>query len=169
VIVVVVLVGLDLGSRHWAFAYTQKHGGPEVELIPGFVNLVRVLNTGTFFGLFQDVTAQEAWQRPVVWLRVLGLAGLLFIVYRAGAGSGLRQLSVALVVAGGLGNLIDGLSSPDGATREFVQLYLGKGGMELPVFNLGDLFLVVGGVPLLFSLLSQFRSRGEAGQARQAV
>lgn len=120
-------------------------------VIPGFLNLTHVRNTGVAFGLF----AQEGSNGGSWLLTLLGLAALTAVgVYFWYAPSRDRLLLVALslVVGGAIGNLIDRVSS--GAVTDFIDVYVGT--HHWPSFNVADSAISVG---IVLMAIDSFRAR----------
>ncbi|HTQ79463.1 MAG TPA: signal peptidase II [Thermoanaerobaculia bacterium] len=108
-------------------------------LVPGFLNLTHVRNTGVAFGLFaaQGMTG-GGWM-----LTLLGLAALTAVgVYFWFTPSRDRTLLVALamVVGGAVGNLIDRVVT--GAVTDFIDVYVGT--HHWPSFNIADSAISIG-------------------------
>jgi signal peptidase II len=110
-----------------------RHGCAGVEL-PGPLGFHRILNEGSAFG-----SVQGSW----LWL-VVAVVGTALAPWlaRRGAGSG-AAIGAALLVAGGLGNLVD--RALFGGVTDFID-----GGTVL--FNIADVVLTVGAVMLSVSL-----------------
>ena len=118
-------------------------------IIPGFLNLTHVRNTGVAFGLF----ASEVGGGRL--LTLLGLAALVAVgLYFWFAPSRDRSLLVALalVVGGAVGNLIDRISS--GAVTDFIDVYVGP--HHWPSFNVADSAISIG---IVLMAIDSFRPR----------
>lgn len=105
--------------------------GKQIEVIPGFFNLVRVHNRGMAFGRLNDfayanalfVTIATAATAVIVWL------------WRKDAFVGkLSKIAVALLVSGIFGNVFDRLTL--GYVVDFLDFDLGF--MRWPSFNVAD-------------------------------
>jgi signal peptidase II len=104
-------------------------------VIPGFLNLTHVRNTGVAFGLFAD--------NGGLLLTILGFGALAAVaLYFWFAPSKDRWLLVALalVVGGAVGNLIDRVTS--GAVTDFIDVYVGL--HHWPSFNVADSAISIG-------------------------
>ena len=123
-------------------------------LIPGFLNLPHVKNTGVAFGLFAAQGADgSSWL-----LVVLGLAALaaVFLYFRmAPSHDRLLLVSLALVVGGAAGNLLDRVVA--GAVTDFVDVYVGT--YHWPAFNVADSAITVG---IALMILDSFRAHRRA-------
>lgn len=123
-------------------------------VISGFLNLTHVKNTGVAFGLFATQGADGS-----SWLLVaLGLAALaaVFLYFRmAPSHDRLLLVSLALVVGGAAGNLLDRIVS--GAVTDFVDVYVGT--YHWPAFNVADSAITVG---IALMILDSFRAHRRA-------
>ena len=114
---------------------------PHVALLPGFLDLVYVENTGAIFGLFHSHSE---------FFIVLGIAGviaiLVFLRYFPPITT-LGAVSFALILSGAAGNLIDRIRF--GYVIDFVSMHV----QELfywPAFNVADTALTVGILALIY-------------------
>ena len=111
--------------------------GGSIPFIPGILDLTYVQNTGAAFSLLR----QHTWLLTLTSaLVVLAMCALIVKGFFQNA---LGRWAAALVLAGGVGNLIDR------ALFGFVTDMLQTGVMDFPVFNVADCCITVG-VPLLF-------------------
>ena len=126
---------LDQSSKQLAEASLQLH--ERIPLLP-FFNLTLAYNEGAAFSFLSD---QGGWQR---WL-FSGLALLVTLVLvgwmrRLRGDERLLALSLALIVGGALGNLVDRMLW--GHVIDFLDLYYGQ--WHWPAFNLADSAIVLG-------------------------
>lgn len=151
----VVLI-LDQWTK-WLVEVHLPHSASEV-VIPGFLNLTHVKNTGVAFGLF----AAHGSNGGSWLLVVMGLVALtaVFLYFRfAPVRNRLLLSSLALIVGGAVGNLVDRLAS--GAVTDFVDVYVGA--HHWPAFNVADSAITVGiGLMVLDSFRSHHREEREA-------
>lgn len=123
---------------------------PPIVLWGGVVRLMYSENVGAFMGLGTGLP-------PAVRTLLFGVfAALLLIVVTAYVltTGGLTQIDVvaaSLLVAGGLGNLID-RAVWDGRVTDFVIVSFGR--LRTGIFNVADVFIVAGVVWFLVSLVS---------------
>lgn len=151
------VLGLDRLTKWWALDSLRPQGSADP--ICGLLRWVYVENRGVAFGLFQNNSGLFA---------VLALLVIIGIVWQSrrwlGSTGGLGQLSVALIVTGGIGNLIDRVLY--GFVVDFIHL------VPLPifqVFNVADMSVSLGAVLLFITLWREdmrqrraSRSEGEA-------
>lgn len=135
-----VLYGLDLAAR-----------GP-VEVLP-VLDLVLVWNPGISYGLFPQETV--AGRLLLVGFTVA--ASLAIGVWMVRARHRLTALSLALVLGGALGNLVDRVVY--GAVVDFVHFHVGT--FSWYVFNVADAAIVLG---VLALLLDAFLGRDQAAR-----
>ena len=115
--------------------------GESTEGIPGLFRLTYVQNTGMAWSMLSGHTGLLAL---ISLITILGLS--LFLLY--GRLCPQARYSLALVLGGAAGNLLD--RSKLGYVVDMIDLSF----MSYPVFNVGDSFIVVGGI--LFALLYLF-------------
>jgi signal peptidase II len=146
--VVLLFLGLDQWSKSWAVATLEGHPPRTYGTI---LTLVYAENRGAWGSL------GAAWPDSVRWL-VLGLLpavvllGLAVYALREVEITGWEVAACGLVVAGGVGNLIDRFTL--GYVQDF--LYLGYGPIGTNIFNVADAVVMLGlGILLLQNLRSQ--------------
>jgi signal peptidase II len=122
----------------------------ESRTVTSFFNIVRVHNTGAAFSF---LAGASGWQR---WFFVgLGAAATGFIIWmllRHG-GQRLFSLSLALILGGAIGNVIDRLLH--GYVVDFIQVHYG--GAYFPSFNVADSAITVGAALLILDELLRVR------------
>lgn len=113
----------------------------EALVADGIARLTYFENPGAFLGLGADMPAPvRFWVFTVV--AVLLLAGLTIYTWRSSAQtSTLMLIGVTLLVAGGVGNLIDRIYN-DGRVIDFMQV--GVGWLRTGVYNVADMALMAG-------------------------
>ena len=143
---VVFLVFLDQLTKFLAETYLK---GKNLEVFP-FLDLTLVYNRGFAFGFFNEsggiLKALFYYGVPV--LVVLTLFVLLFKVKDK-----LLRFSLSLLIAGGVGNLIDRLFL--GRVRDFIDFHIGS--WHYPAFNVADICVSLGIALLIFHYLFEKR------------
>lgn len=129
-IAIALLIALDQIIKRWALNFLQYKGS--ISVINEVFNLTYVENRGAAFGLFQN----NQWIFIVVAL-IASIIGLYFL-HSNKISSKLGKLSVVLIIAGALGNLIDRIR------LDYVVDYFDFVFVWNYVFNLADCFIVVG-------------------------
>jgi len=141
-IVAASVVTLDQLSKLWINA-----NRPQIELLPGFLDLRYVENTGAIFGLFSNHT------ELFVALGIAGVIVILVFLYYFPPATNAGMVSFALILSGAVGNLIDRIRL--GYVIDFISIHV----QELfhwPAFNIADAALVVG----IFALIYYFYKSG---------
>jgi signal peptidase II len=121
-----------------------------VEVLP-VLDFTLLHNTGAAFSLLADASG---WQRT--FFITLGLAvsaALVTWICRLPRGEQLLPISLALIVGGALGNVIDRVLH--GYVVDFVHLHWGES--YFPAFNIADSAITVGAVLLMFDALREHR------------
>lgn len=142
----VVLV-LDQWTKWMIEIHLPHHASHPV--IPGLFNLTHVRNTGVAFGMFATPGGEASWM-----LSALGLVALtLVLAYFAATPRDHRLLlmSLALVLGGAVGNLLDRMVS--GAVTDFLDVYVGT--HHWPSFNVADSAITIG---IALMAIDAFRS-----------
>lgn len=146
------LIVLDQLTKAWVLASLKLHEGFAV--IDGFFNIVHVRNPGAAFGFLAG--ASPAF-RSVFFIAVTVAAILLILYYlrRTRIGETSLVFSLALILSGALGNLIDRVRF--GEVVDFLDVYVGA--HHWPAFNVADTAISTGAALLV--LLMFRRRRGE--------
>lgn len=122
--------------------------------VTSFFNIVRAHNTGAAFSF---LAAASGWQR---WLFTgIGVAATLFILYllRTHPGQKLFCFSLACILGGAVGNVIDRVLY--GYVVDFLQVHWNNR-WYFPAFNVADAAITAGAVGLILDeLLRVKRSR----------
>lgn len=150
------VVVLDQLVKGWIVGHYQLG---ESTPVTGFFNIVRAHNTGAAFSF---LAGAGGWQR---WFFVaLALAASAFIAWllRRHAGQALFALSLALILAGAVGNVIDRLVH--GYVVDYLDFHwpfleplFYRG--HFPAFNLADSAITAGAIGLILDELLRLRAR----------
>jgi len=149
--VAALLVGLDQWIKAWAYTGLEQR----ITVIPGVFYLTYLENTGAAFGLFQG----RALALGIVSIVIL--AAVIYFLLSGKAQGHTLIWGLTLILAGGVGNLIDRL------VRGFVIDYLDFSALfGFPIFNLADCFVVVGTALMMVHILFFDKKKPEpvAGQ-----
>ncbi len=145
----VLVVIIDQLTKLWILKNFRLH--EQLNIIPGFFDLVYVTNTGAAFGLF---SGSENWLRQLFFVGV-ALVAMVVIVYaykQLKEQGAVFTVSLGLIGGGAIGNLIDRLRF--GSVVDFLDFYVK--GYHWPAFNVADSAITVGvGLFLLGTLLQQ--------------
>jgi signal peptidase II len=120
-----------------------------VDVIPGWLSLTRVHNTGAAFGMLNDV--DFPFKSVVVTLVALGaLCGVAWYAASLPAESRVARLGIAGVLGGAVGNLIDRATA--GYVLDFVDAYWND--WHFWAFNVADAAITVGVVLMLTDVVA---------------
>ena len=138
----VALILLDQFTKLLALAFLQD--GPFV-IIPGVLEFHFTTNPGVAFGLFPGNRWIFIGLTSVVLLAIL-------VILLSGKVRQHRMVTISgiLIIAGGMGNLIDRIFRHE--VVDFIYFKL----IDFPIFNLADCFVVAGAVLLLVFYLSLY-------------
>lgn len=122
--------------------------GDSREVIPGFLNLAHVQNTGAAFGMLNDV---DFPYKSVVMVAIAAIALLAIAAYgtQLGFQDRVARFGLALILGGAFGNLID--RAVAGHVVDFVDVYWGD--IHFWAFNVADAAITVGAI---FVILDTF-------------
>ena len=135
-IVAVLAVIIDQLIKLWIDA-----NRPQIELLPGFLDLRYAENTGAIFGLFHNHT------EVFIALGIAGVIVILMFLRYFPPTTTLGAVSFALILGGAVGNLIDRIRL--GYVIDFVSLHL-RDLPPWPAFNVADTALTVGILVLIY-------------------
>lgn len=133
-----VIILIDQLSKIWAYNNLSQVG--HIQGIPGILDLVYVENTGAAFGILPD----QSWLFIILAILVLMVA--LYILFKKKIRNKLFLTSMALIIGGAAGNMIDRIIR--GFVIDFLRLSFFP-----PVCNFADYCLTIGAVLMLFYVL----------------
>ena len=116
-------------------------------ILGGLVDLRLVHNTGAAWGIFADNTVALGVFSLVVVFVLLG-----YFVWARDSVNVLQTVGIALVVAGGIGNVIDRFA------QGYVTDFLAVTFIDFPVFNVADIGVTCGVVLLFIGFALEWRT-----------
>ena len=147
IITVIVLILLDQGTKFWALASLKPIHN--MTLVEGFMDLTFVENRGVAFGMF---SGQRWFILLLTGVIAVGLIWFYMTMPKKKEYFPLR-VSLVLVLSGAIGNIIDRLFR--GYVVDFFEFTF----FEWPVFNVADIYVVVG--VILLALMVMFVVKDE--------
>jgi signal peptidase II len=154
------VVFADIATKRWALG-TLYHGHI-VDGLGGLVPMTLAYNRGIAFGL--PLPDAGRWLIIIATIVVLYVLSNLFL--RAERGDWLRLLSIELVAAGAIGNLIDRVRWDRGVVDFIGPIDLGF--MHWPIFNIADMAITTGAILLAISLWREENALAAAAVANEA-
>ena len=126
--------------------------GQNIPIVPGFFDLTFVLNPGAAFSLFATM---PEWVRNPFFILISVAAAVLIVAYRSRyvRENRLASVSLALILGGAIGNLIDRLRY--GVVVDFLDAHIYQ--YHWPIFNVADSSISVGVALLLVEMLLEWR------------
>lgn len=127
--------------------------GESHNLIPGFLDLTHVQNTGAAFGL---LNAAEFRYKPIVMIGIAALALVAIAAYATQLGfhERMARYGLALILGGAFGNLID--RAVAGHVVDFVDVYWGT--THFWAFNVADSAITIGAIMVLLDMIGLGRN-----------
>ncbi len=118
--------------------------------VTSFFNVVRAHNTGAAFSFLAGASGWQRW-----FFTAIGVVAAIFIVWmlRSHAGQKLFSFSLACILGGAVGNVVDRVVH--GYVIDFVQVHWR--GWYFPAFNVADSAITVGAVCLILDELRRVR------------
>ncbi len=140
-IVLITCVGCDQATKQYAVDNLQDTTKNPLSYLGGTFRVQLARNDGAFLSL------GAKWPKNVrFWLLTVSNGAVLAIVgavllFRRDIDR-LSLIALALILAGGVGNLIDRITTQEGAVIDF--LNLGIGGLRTGIFNVADMAITAG-------------------------
>ncbi len=133
ILLIAIIVGsiaLDQLTKYLAVEYLM--GKPSFPIIQDVLHLTYVENRGAAFGMLSD----NRWVFMIV--STLGIIALSVYLFRFPPKSQIACISIAMIIGGGIGNMIDRFWL--GYVVDFIDFTL----INFAVFNIADSFVTVG-------------------------
>jgi signal peptidase II len=150
---IAVMVVLDQLSKWLAVVYLRPMGS--VPFIPGVLRLTYAHNTGAAFSML------AGRQELLIAVTAAAMLVMIWLLLRRKMTNGFAHWGLAMIVGGGIGNLIDRV------LNGYVVDYFDVVFMKFAIFNVADCFVVVGCVCLFVGVL--FSEAFDARRAKKAA
>lgn len=141
-VIIFTIVAMDQISKYLVFEYLKGHGS--IPLLDGIFHLTYAENTGAAFSIFTDMQ---------LFLKIItSIFSVILFIYLATltkkeAKLSIKSLSLAFIIGGALGNLIDRFRF------NFVVDFFDFRLINFAIFNVADIFIVLGSILLVIVLL----------------
>ena len=143
---IVLLVGLDRFSKILAVKYLS--GGTPVTVIPHILGLRYTENTGAAFSMLSKNTDF------LIIITIVSMAFLVYLIFIKKYGTVIERALMTVVLAGGIGNLIDRIVS--GYVVDYFEFLF----MNFAVFNVADIYITVGiSLYLVYALCEEYKNK----------
>ena len=140
---ILVMIALDQAAKFVISRTVELYESRAV--IPGFFSITRIHNRGAIFGAFNQSNNQVVFI-ALTAASLLALGLVVFYFFKTPPSDRLMKISLALIMAGALGNLLDRLTR--GFVIDFLDVYVRNA--HWPFFNVADSCISVGAVLMLF-------------------
>lgn len=121
-----------------------------VMIIKNFFNITYVRNTGAAFSIFSGNTFF------VMVISFMIIIGIILYISKNKPSNKIEKISYSLILGGAIGNFIDRIIY--GYVRDFIEIDIF--GWDYPIFNLADVFVVVG---VILLVIATWRGRNDRG------
>jgi signal peptidase II len=141
------VVVVDQVTKEIVRRWLPLHGEP-AHVIPGFLDLTHVQNTGAAFGL---LNAADFPYKTAVMIAIAGIALFAIAAYATQLGfhERIARVGLSLILGGAFGNLID--RAIFGHVVDFVDVYWGS--THFWAFNVADAAITIGAVLVLLDMI----------------
>lgn len=147
-LVVVGLVGVDQLTKYYAVLFLKEQ--PSVVLWDNVFELKYIPNDGIAFSLF------EGYYWLIIPITALAMVFVFILLWRSSLSRHwMFKTSCILILAGGVGNLIDRVVF--GYVVDFLYFRL----IDFPIFNVADCFVVIGAAVLIIFVLFVYKDDEE--------
>ena len=126
--------------------------GVPIPVIPGFLRLTHVINTGAAFSIFAESASPHAVRDGLIAFSVIAAIIVFVMLWRVGRTVSLGSVALALILGGALGNLYDRIVYHH--VIDFIEVHIVH--YHWPDFNIADSAIVTGACLLLLEI---FRSQ----------
>lgn len=141
-LIVIVIMALDQLSKYWVINNIGMTDS--ITVIPNVIDFVYVKNTGAAFSFLSDKTY------GIVILSIISVLfciGVIFFMIKKKPQSRLLTISLALMLSGALGNVIDRIA------RGYVVDFIEATFINFPVFNVADIAITCGALLIIIHVL----------------
>jgi signal peptidase II len=151
-VTIATVVGVDQLTKEIVRRTLPLHDS--VRIIPDFLDLTHVQNTGAAFGL---LNAADFPYKPFVMIGIAAIALVAIAAYATQLGfhERLARFGLSLILGGAFGNLIDRAIA--GYVVDFVDVYWGYS--HFWAFNVADAAITIGAVLVLFDMIGLGRKQ----------
>ncbi|RSL14770.1 signal peptidase II [Edaphobacter aggregans] len=122
-------------------------GAPRV-VIPGFLRITHVENTGAAFSMFAESATPAAVRKGLILFSLFAVIIVLVMLWRVGRSITLTSVALALILGGAIGNLYDRIVYH--YVVDFIEVHIVH--YHWPDFNLADSCIVIGACLLMIEI-----------------
>lgn len=126
-------------------------------VIDGFFNIVYVMNPGAAFGFLANMSETFRYLF-FIGITILVMALIIYYIATSKSQNMLYVVSLTLIFAGAVGNLIDRIRF--GAVVDFLDVYIGTA--HWPAFNVADSSITCGAVLMVWGMIIQRKKEAKS-------
>lgn len=126
-----------------------------IPIIKNFFSLTYIVNYGAAWGMLDNAR----W--VFISISTVAIIAMLIYLYLGFAQNTLYEVSLAIIISGGIGNMIDRLG------RGYVVDMLSADFIDFPVFNVADSFVCVGAGMLILALVLDIVKESKAAKEKK--
>lgn len=154
-IIIAAILGLDIITKHLVVTYLAIYD--RLDYLGGFIRISLVYNEGGVFGILQG------YKTVFLVISIIVLALMVVFYIREANKTMLFSVSMAMIIAGAIGNIIDRLIPGRPGVVDFISIGDDRF-YRWPSFNVADSAIVVGVCLLMLVFwLDERRRRASAG------
>jgi len=139
-----------VAADQWTKVVVERHLflNEFITIVPNFFDIRYIRNTGAAFGLMARLP--DGARMPfLIGVSILAMALIFYLFVKAEKERTAYLLSLSLVFAGAIGNLVDRVMF--GEVRDFLHVHVYN--LSWPIFNIADSAITVGIILLAWELL----------------
>lgn len=144
--VIIIILGIILDRITKIWAMKELSMGKDLIIIKDFFQFSYLENTGAAFGIFRDKTIFLAIITFIITI------GILFYLFKYKPQSLILRLSLAFIISGAIGNLIDRAYYK--YVVDFILIHY-KDVYYFPTFNVADILVTIGTVLLALYVIKE--------------
>ncbi|MGN1077806.1 MAG: signal peptidase II [Candidatus Gallimonas sp.] len=144
-VLMLILLAIDLITKAWA-----ESSWVSTNYLLGIVALRFTRNQGIAFGIYSDNPTVMVIITVLTGFMIVGIGVLFFTLFKKNTPA---QISLAVIEAGAIGNLVDRLCMVDEFGQHYVRDFIDITPIHLGVCNIADFCIVLGAVVLVFIIL----------------
>lgn len=142
-IVALLIIGIDQFTK-WLVVKNMQFG-ESITVIENFIYITSHRNKGAAWGILQG----QMWLFYIITIAVIIF--LIYYLYKYGKNNKLFSFSIALLLAGAIGNFIDRVFRQE--VVDFIDTF--PFGYNFPIFNVADSSLTIGVILLIITMIRE--------------
>lgn len=142
--ILIIIAGIILDRITKIWAVNTLSGGYEIIIIQNYLSFLYTENKGAAFSIFENKTELLTITSIVV------MCIIVFFAFKYRSGNIFIRISLALIISGALGNLVDRVKYKH--VIDFISVHY-RNIYYFPIFNLADVMVVIGTLILVLYLL----------------